>query len=257
MTERTDTWRARPFVATPRLAKLPNPFPTPDQLQEALRNGTWRDREVFVRLWLSEGVPFSFRNCPAVFEDLRGWLGNRLDVHPKEITLIGSARIGFSLASGVKYGKEFNNRSDLDFSVVSHSLFSLLAQSYYQYVDDYHSRRIIPSGEKEVKLWRENIKVCRRNIQRGFLDANKIPNRRPYPVVRNIMTSMWFLDKRLKETPGAPPIKYSSVRVFRCWGSFVDQVSLNLRHALKDEDEQEVATPPPEGDQSSHSNTES
>ncbi len=257
MTERTGTWRARPFVAKPRLSNLPNPFPTPDQLRDALRNGTRGDREIFVRLWLSEGVPFSFRNCPALFEDLRGWLGNRLDVHPKEITLIGSGRIGFSLAGGIKYGKEFGDDSDLDFSVVSHSLFSLLTQSYYQYVDDYYSRRIVPSGEKEAELWKENINVCGKNIRRGFLDVNKIPNRRSYPVVRNIMISMWFLDKRLKETPEAPPITHSSVRIYRCWSSFIDQVSLNLCYVLKDEDAQELTTPSREGNQSSHSNTES
>ncbi len=254
MTKRTGTWRARPFMAKPSLSNLPYPFATPGQLRDALRNGTWGDREIFVRLWLSEGVPYSFRNCPALFEDLRGWLGKRLDVHPKEITLIGSARIGFSLASGTEYGKEFSDESDLDFSVVSHSLFSLLAQSYYQFVDDYHSRRIIPSDEKEAELWQENIKVCHRNMRRSFLDVNKIPNRRSYPVVRNIMTSMWFLDKRLKETPEAPAITHSSVRIYRCWSSFVDQVSLNLRHALKDEDEQEATAPPRGGDQSSKSN---
>ena len=236
MTERTGTWRARPFSVRPRLSSLPSPFPTPDQLREALRNGTRREREIFVRLWLSEGIPFSFRNCPAVFEDLRGWLGNRLDVHPKEITLIGSARIGYSLARGVEFGKEFDDSSDLDFSVISSSLFSLLSQSFSRYVDDYDSRRILPSSDREAERWSENIRVCRRNIWRGFLDSNKIPNRPFYPVVQNIITAMWYLDKRLSETPEAPRITHSSVRVYRCWGCFVDQVSLNLHHALKDED---------------------
>ena len=238
MPETTTTWKARPFSISPRLSNLPTPFPTPDQLWDALCNGKREEREIFVRLWLSEGVPFSFRRCPAIYEDLRGWLGNRLDVHAKEITLIGSGRIGFSLVSGAKYGKAFDNRSDLDFSVISSSLFGLLSQSFYRFVDDFRSKRILPSTGRESELWPENVTVCRKNIGRGFLDSNKIPNHRYYPVVQNINSAMWHLQKRLNETPEAPQVKSASVRIYRCWQSFSDQVSLNLRNAIKDEEEE-------------------
>ena len=237
MPETTSTWKASPFSINPHLSKLPTPFPTPEQLWDVLCNGGREEREVIVRLWLSEGVPFSFRKCPAIFEDLRGWLGNKLDVHAKEITLIGSGRIGFSLASGTNYGKVFDDKSDLDFSVISSPLFHLLSQSFSRFVDDFRSGRVLPSTGKEAELWPENVKVCRRNIRRGFLDSNKIPDHRYYPVVKKVSTAMWYLQKRLAETPEAPSVKYTSVRVYRCWQSFVDQVSLNLFYTIEDEKE--------------------
>ena len=256
MTERTGTWRARPFSVSPKLSSLPNPFPSADQLRSALSNGKRWEREIFVRLWLSEGVPFSFRNSPALFENLRGWLGNRLSVHPKEITLIGSGRIGYSLASGDQYGREFSETSDLDFSIVSSSLFHLLVQSFYQYADDYESGRVTPTTNRQVELWPENISVCRKNIQRGFLDNNKIPSLRSYPVVRNINYAMWYLEKRLRETPEAPRVKHASVRVYRCWRSFVDQVSLNLLRALDDEDKKQGTIRSVPGSEATRSTTQ-
>ena len=228
---------ARSFSISSNLSALSSPFPTPDQVLVALGDGTRREREMFVRLWLSEGVPFSFQECPAVFEELRGWLGRRLDVHPKEITLIGSGRIGYSLAKGDRYGRGFSENSDLDFSVVSSSLFSLIAQTFYRFSDDFESGRVLPTTEKEAKYWPENIRVCRRNIKRGFLDSNKIPNYGRYPAVQNINAAMWHLTERLNETSEAPSVKSTSIRIYRCWRSFTDQVSFNLLVALKDKDD--------------------
>ena len=228
---------ARPFSMSANLSALPNPFPTSDQVLVALGGGTRREREAFVRLWLSEGVPFSFRDCPAVFEELRSWLGYRLDVHPKEVTLIGSGRIGYSLARGDQYGREFSDESDLDFSVISSSLFSLLAQTFQRFCDDYESGRVSPSTEREAKYWPENMRVCRTNMGRGLLDSHMIPNRNRYPVVQNINSTMWHLKERLNETPEAPTVRKASLRVYRCWKSFTDQVSFNLNIALQNEDD--------------------
>lgn len=192
---------------------------------------------MFVRLWLSEGIPFSFQKCPAAFEELRGWLGYRLDVHPKEITLIGSGRIGFSLAKGDRYGKKFNDKSDLDFSVISPPLFSLLTQTLCRFADDFESGKVSPSTKAEAKYWPENIRVCRRNIVRGFLDSYMIPNRSRYPVAQNLNATMWHLKERVNETLEAPNVSKTTLRVYRSWTSFTDQVSFNLSIALTDKGE--------------------
>ena len=223
----------KPFTIDPGLLALPSPFPSPTELQKALENGTRQEREVFVRLWLTEGTPFAFRKCAAIFECIRGWLGGRLNVHPKEITLIGSARIGYSLAGGSKFGKAFDKNSDLDFSVISSSLFERLVEMATLFSDDYKSGRISPGNANESQFWPENIKQFNPNIQRGFLDSKKIPNRKRYSVAQEINNSMWLLKKRLEITVGAPEIQSASVRVYRDWQSFVDRVALNLFYALQ------------------------
>ena len=219
---------AQPFATSLRLTGLSYPFPTSDELREALSNGNKREREAFIRQWLSEGVPFAFQECPGVYEEMRTWLGRRLDVHPKEVTLIGSGRIGYSLAGGKKFGRRFDGNSDLDLVVVSTSLFSLLTQTFHRFADDYERGRVVPKNDREAELWPENIKVCRSNAGRGFLDSSKVPNYDRYPVVQNVNSAAWYLTKRLAETPGAPNVQRASFRAYRCWRSFVRQVSFNL-----------------------------
>jgi hypothetical protein len=76
---------AQPFAVDPSLS---SPFPSPEELRQALSGATRHSREIVARLWLTEGFPSAFRTCPSVYEDVRGWLSSRLQVHPKEITLI-------------------------------------------------------------------------------------------------------------------------------------------------------------------------
>ncbi|MPY69602.1 MAG: hypothetical protein GEU92_05910 [Alphaproteobacteria bacterium] len=216
-----------------QLASLGYPFPKPEELRAVLECGTRTSRETIVRLWISEGVPFAFQKCPAIFESIRGWLGARLDVHPKEITLIGSARIGYSLAS-VAFGKPFGEHSDLDFSVISPAFFARLENTFRDFSDDYKSGQVFPRNNREKRFWDDHIIYGPRNINKGFLDSKRIPNLDRYPVAKNVSQSMWALEKRIRDTPEIPNVRTMSARVYRDWQCFVDQASLNLKLALSE-----------------------
>lgn len=217
----------------PRLLELLNPFPCPDELCKALSGGTRIEREIFVRLWLTEGAPAIFRHCPAIYEDLRGWLANQLGIHPKEINLIGSARIGYSLAPPPDFGRPFGEHSDLDLSVISATLFERLVELTHLFEDDYKNGTILPKSETEQMLWDDNLRFAERNIPKGFLDSKKIPNLERYAAAQKINQAMWVLLKKLEVTPGAPKVKRASTRIYRDWQCFIDRVSLNLRSALE------------------------
>jgi len=223
---------AQPFTVDPPLLRLPIPFPNPDELRTALSGGTRRGREIFVRLWLTEGTPSAFRECPAIYEDVRGWLSSRLKIHPKEITVIGSARIGYSLAPPPEFGKPFGKHSDLDLSVISVELFESLVSAFATFADDYSQRAVAPRNDRERKLWEANLEFGDRNIDRGFFDASKLPNLDRYAVSQRINQAMWALLKKLEATAGAPNIRRASTRVYRDWQCFIEQASLNLRAAL-------------------------
>lgn len=231
-TEPTSILMAKPFIVDPPLLNLPSPFPSPDELREALTGGTRRGREIFVRHWLTEGAPAAFRHCPAIYEDLRGWLGHELNVHPKEINLVGSARIGYSLAPPPKFGRAFGEHSDLDFTIVSASLFARMVETFNKFADDYKKGSTLPRSAHEGKLWDSNLGFADRNIRLGFFDGKKIPNFGRYPVAQEINQAMWVLLKKLEATPGAPTSRRASTRVFRDWQCFIDRASLNLRAAL-------------------------
>lgn len=220
----------RPFTTDPRLS---SPFPSPDELRAVLSGAPRSVREVIARLWLSEGVPSAFVSSATIYEDLRGWLASQLGVHPKEVTLIGSARIGYSLAPPPDFGRRFSEISDLDLSIVSGDLFRRVSETFNVFSVDYASGAVVPRSAYERKLWDGNVAFGQRNIPQGFFDPNKVPNFERYPLAQRVSQTMWSLLKKLEATPGAPKVRKASTRVYRDWESFVNRVSFNLLAATK------------------------
>ena len=207
-------------------------YPSPPQLFDLLDQVTSRGHASFVRLWLTEGIPFAFKNCPAMYEAVRAWLGLRLNVHPKQITLIGSGRIGFSLAPAPKLGAAYGRHSDLDFTVVSQELFSAVSHTFRQFANDFVSGRANPRSNAERRLWTENISVVERNLPRGVIDPGKIPTWDSYPIAQRIANTVWSLGKKFQLTSEWEASYRASVRVYRDWESLVQRFVHNLEAAL-------------------------
>jgi len=221
---------ALPFATAPRLSSH---FPSPEELGNVLAGAPRAAREIVARLWLTEGIPSAFLASPSSYEGLRGWLASQLNVHPKEITLIGSARIGYSLAPPPDFGRPFGGKSDLDLSIISDDLFHRVSSAFSSFSADYRTGTVTPRTQHERDLWDSNLAFGERNIPKGFFDPKKVPNFDRYPVVQRVNQSMWMLVKRLEVTPGAPRVHRASSRVYRDWPSFIERVSFNLWAALK------------------------
>ena len=88
---------------------------------------------------------------PAVYEEVRFWMASRIGVDPKEISIVGSARIGQSLSAD-KMGKPFGVGSDLDFLAVSSSLFKDLVEDFNKWTYDYESRAICPKNQQRAPV---------------------------------------------------------------------------------------------------------
>ncbi len=223
---------AQPFEIQENLQKLLGPFPSPEDFRAALLDVSQRSREHVVRLWLTEGIPFAFRENPGTYEELRRWLGIRLNVCPKEITVVGSARIGFSMAGGVNFGRPFGETSDLDVAIVSQRLFAAVVDTFSNWKRDYSTGAIKPQNVKQENLWPENLKFAERNLPLGFFDVNKLPALDRYPLVQNIQNTMWVLHEKLKVTAKVPLPRRASVRIYATWRDLVVRVSFNIRTAL-------------------------
>jgi hypothetical protein len=76
----------------------------------------------FVQEYLFDGIPFCFKDNPNTFNLFRQMICSRFNIHPQNFTIVGSAKIGFSL-SPEKYGKPFSDASDIDVILVSEELF--------------------------------------------------------------------------------------------------------------------------------------
>jgi hypothetical protein len=220
-----------PFKYRPSLERLSDSYPEPEVLLEVANSGGIAARIALVQLWLSEGIPHAFHNCPAVYEAVRTWLSRQIDVHAKEISLVGSARLGKSYVPS-QLGKPFDNESDLDFFVVSNSLFAKLREEFLCWSLHYENGQIkARTPLEETHYWPSNYRDVPKNIERGFIDTRRIPNRSLYPTVQKINNTMWKLAEKLKSTPNAPSPKNASIRCYSSWDSFVQQNSLNLKWA--------------------------
>ncbi len=220
----------KPFEIANPIATLRGPYPDAKTLLDTAHKGGREVQIALAQLWLTEGIPFAFTECPALYDSIRSWLGTKLDVHAKEISIAGSARLGESLKPK-KIGTPFNKASDLDLFVVSGKLFNQLRNEFNVWSNDYESGVIKPRHDKEKGYWMENKKRGPKLINLGFIDAKMIPTWNRYQMSQKTAHSMWELVEKLKSTANSPKPQRASIRCYNNWSSLIERISLNL-HCL-------------------------
>lgn len=215
------------FSVPNELKKITCTYPDANLLSLVAKSGGLQARQAIARQWLSEGIPFAFKDCPGLFESIRAWIGTRLSTDPKTIGITGSAKIGQSMNPS-KIGKPFNHGSDLDLFVISETLYEKIVFEFNSWAYDFESGIVSSSNKREEGFWRSNIQRGPKNISKGFIDSKLVPNHEKYVQVRNISQTMWLLIEKLKITNDAPKISDASIRCYKSWENYVQQVSLNL-----------------------------
>ncbi len=184
-----------------------------------------------VQLWITEGIPYAFKDCPGIYASMRAWLACELDVHPKEISMTGSGRLGESWGPK-KLGTPFGPESDLDLFLVSPNFFARVKEDFIRWSNEYGCGEVRPRHAREKEYWDDHRRRGPGIIQRGFLDAWMIPTWDRYETGQHVEETMSRLKRKLEVTNGLV-VKEASVRVYRDMKSLVDQASLNLYHATK------------------------
>ncbi len=186
----------------------------------------------FILQWLSEGIPRGFGACPFLYEISREYVADGLGLHPRQVTIVGSARIGYSLRPRPEYGRQFGVSSDLDLAAVSEQLFEKCRCSFERWRGDYLAGRVAPRGPDELKYWTDHVSRVPRNIGRGFIDHWTIPFWNQYPEAQAIEEHLYRLERKIRVTRDAPRFTRISLRIYKDWNAFVSQMYLNLRRAL-------------------------
>ncbi len=218
----------QPFIISEDGKRLRNIYPCPEELRTMAKSVTDREKSGIVQQWVSEGIPYCFRECPLLYEAIRGWLARAIGIQAKEITLIGSARIGYSLAPGDDYGRSFNDSSDLDFCAISSVLFEKCVAAFKLWLDDYQNGRILPINPTEKSYWKDNATRVPNNIRWGFIDPHKIPTRPEYQIAGDIHDSLYRLHKKIKMTGYAPRVRGVTIRVYGDWWAAIRQFKINF-----------------------------
>lgn len=215
------------FETMPALSEVIGAYPEAKKIVSAASSGGRNSKMAIARLWLSEGIPFAFKDCPAIYESIRVWLSSRLLVHPKDISITGSARLGQSLAPQ-KLGKEFSHESDLDLFIISSDLFSRMVCDFNQFSFDYEAGHIKSANGREEHFWKSNVSETPGTINRGFIDSKAVPSKLKYSTIQNMANSLWLLKEKLDATPNAPKVKKASIRCYKGWPEYVNQILISL-----------------------------
>lgn len=151
----------------------------------------------------------------------------------KQISLAGSGRLGYSLAPR-RWGEQYRlESSDLDFFAVSSSLFESLRDDFDRWAADY-ARGVARPSEGERRYWEANRMETPNNIHGGFIDSWRVPNRVDYRQFLRTNRRLEELSIRLRRAEGSPkPSKAVSLRCYRDWGSYEQQISRSLEATVR------------------------
>ncbi len=214
------------------LQSIKGNFPDANSFKER-RELSNEDSRRFAALWLAEGIPFAFLEYPGAFQAARESLAQRLGISFRDISLVGSARIGYSL-NPKKFGDAFKSGiSDIDLFIVNEKWFNKLAEQAQNFGSDFKLNQIQPQNSNEERFWISNVEVNAKNIAENFIDAWKIPTLNQYPAVQQIQNSAYFFKVNINSWTGEELVNKCSVRTYRTWQAAIDQIGFNLRSAIK------------------------
>jgi len=220
-----------PFLISSDAINFKELYPNPSILKTMYLNTNYSERLGIIRLWMTEGIPYAFKSHPLLFEAIRSFIAKLLKVDSKEVSLVGSARIGFSL-SKKEWGRSFSSNSDYDFIIVSNTLYGNIVKDFQNWVSDLETRKIFPKTVYEMNVWIDNIKYLDKQIPKGFIQTKLIPYNNNYATTKKCYDTTWLLKKKFSATEAIPKVSDASIRVYSSWKSCVNQLHINFNSAL-------------------------
>jgi len=220
-----------PFLISSDAINFKELYPNPSILKTVYLNTNYSERLGIIRLWMTEGIPYAFKSHPLLFEAIRSFIAKLLKVDSKEVSLVGSARIGFSL-SKKEWGRSFSSNSDYDFIIVSNTLYGNIVKDFQNWVRDLETRKISPKTVYEMNVWIDNIKYLDKQIPKGFIQTKLIPYNNNYATTKKCYDTAWLLKKKFSATEAIPKVSDASIRVYSSWKSCVNQMHINFNSAL-------------------------
>lgn len=221
-----------PFILSPETSNLKELYPDASFLKDIYIKTNSTERLGIIRLWMTEGIPYAFKEHPLLYEEIRDFIAKGINVHTKDITIVGSARIGYSLSKH-EWGRPFNSNSDFDFTIVSNDLYKTIVGDFQRWVKDLELRSVLPKNVKQTSVWLNNIKYLNEKIPTGFIQVKLIHYHKNYTTVKKCLDTIWLLRKKLDLTQTAPRVSDASIRVYSSWTACIHQLQINIKSALE------------------------
>jgi hypothetical protein len=144
-----------------------------------------------------------------------------LDLNPKCIEIVGSAKLGFSL-NPFRLGQAFSDKSDIDVLVVSNDIFDTAWKDLLKLDFSYHKLKV-----KD----RDFLNECYETIHRGYVSPDKLP------IISDFRKFWWGVFDKISNQR---VFEYRKIRgrLFKSWDFAEKYYSIqlvNLKKERKDE----------------------
>ena len=209
--------RQTKFELSPVATNLSASIPSAEEFRRALLSLPAHEISGYVRGYVRNRVPAAFSNQPLLWEAIRNWVSIRIKSDPHEIGLNGSAQLGFSPTPS-KYGKEFSaENSDLDFFIISNSVFDELGAEIRQFCAN--------GSDIHQKHFENQIHTLQSTLGRSFFDLKHIPAVEKYPKCSQAKNISSIIVHKLGFH--GFQLKHSHFRIYRSWPDFSRQMKIN------------------------------
>jgi hypothetical protein len=143
--------------------------------------------------------PVWLKEKESIIYQVKEKISKELNIHLKDIEIVGSAKIGISL-SEERYGREFYKKSDVDIAIISENLFN---EAWHQLLNlDFKYYKLTESQ-------RQNLNSAYETIHRGFISPDRLP--------ASSFKEKWW--KVFNELSNKPLYEYRNIRgrLFKNW----------------------------------------
>ncbi|GAB2861499.1 hypothetical protein [Hymenobacter ruber] len=119
-----------------------------------------------VRKYIIMGEPFAISG--GMFDSLRMDVAEHFNVHPTDVYMVGSGKLGFSIAPRKRYSP-FGDESDIDLAIVSKEIYEAIWKEVFKY-------------DALVRSWpeRERIRFALSHMK-GWIRPDKLPVSNVFP----------------------------------------------------------------------------
>lgn len=106
-----------------------------------LRDNSYSELEI-VRKFICFGIPYVFKDNEENYYKLKVEVAKKFNIHPNEVLMVGSGKLGFSLAPGDKRWQPFGIESDIDIAIISNKAFDFFWQQLREFEINLQPRNV-------------------------------------------------------------------------------------------------------------------
>jgi hypothetical protein len=197
------------------------------------------NHRVLAKLCILEGTPAVFKGNALKYVIFREQLADRFGVGSQDVCIVGSAKLGFSIAP-TQFGVPFTHTSDVDVVLISEEIFNRGSHDLFTYLrDSPPSSQDVRNycygdapNEPAVDFWElKKVQEAVRNFSFDNFNPGLLPD--SHPLRREIFDKISTAAGLFLALQPSVAVSKIRARIFKTWKAAEDYYTNSLREAKR------------------------